>query len=93
VSSAKIIEVDTGAEDEEKAQNYSPSFKAKVALAVLRGDKTMPELAEQFDASEPDPGVAAQACLTRQASYLIGVASHPGMQSASSRNCMPRSVS
>jgi len=32
-----------------KRRNHSPSFKAKVALAALRGDKTMPELAEQFD--------------------------------------------
>ena len=32
-----------------KRRNHSPSIKAKVALAALRGDKTMPELAEQFD--------------------------------------------
>ena len=32
-----------------KRRNHSPSFKAKVALAAVRGDKTMPELAEQFD--------------------------------------------
>ena len=32
-----------------KRRNHSPSYKAKVALAALRGDKTMPELAEQFD--------------------------------------------
>ena len=32
-----------------KRRNHSPSFKAKVALAAVRGDKTMAELAEQFD--------------------------------------------
>ena len=32
-----------------KRRNHSPTFKAKVALAALRGDKTMPELAEQYD--------------------------------------------
>ena len=32
-----------------KRWNHSPTFKAKVALAALRGDKTMPEQAEQFD--------------------------------------------
>ena len=32
-----------------KRRNHSPSFKAKVALAAARGDKTMAELAEQFD--------------------------------------------
>jgi transposase len=30
-------------------RNYSPAFKAKVALAAVRGEKTMVELAEQFD--------------------------------------------
>lgn len=29
-------------------RNHSPSFKAKVALAALRGDKTAAELASQF---------------------------------------------
>ena len=30
-------------------RNHSPVFKAKVALAAVRGEKTMAELAEQFD--------------------------------------------
>jgi transposase len=30
-------------------RNHSPAFKAKVALAAIRGEKTMSELAEQFD--------------------------------------------
>ncbi len=30
-------------------RNHSAQFKAKVALATLRGDKTLTELAEQFD--------------------------------------------
>lgn len=30
-------------------RNHSPSFKAKVALAALRGDRTLAELAEQFE--------------------------------------------
>ncbi len=30
-------------------RNHSPQFKAKVALAVLRGEKTLAEPAEQFD--------------------------------------------
>ena len=32
-----------------KHRNHSPSVKAKMALAALRGDETIPELAEQFD--------------------------------------------
>jgi len=30
-------------------RNHSPTFKAKVALAAIRGEKTLTELAEQFD--------------------------------------------
>lgn len=30
-------------------RNHSPAFKAKVALAALKGNKTMSELATQFD--------------------------------------------
>ena len=30
-------------------RNHSAQFKAKVALAAIRGDKTLVELAEQFD--------------------------------------------
>ncbi|MCJ8335177.1 MAG: transposase, partial [Epibacterium sp.] len=30
-------------------RNHSPAFKATVALAALKGDKTMSELASQFD--------------------------------------------
>ena len=32
-----------------KRRNHSPAFKAKVALAATRGEKTVAELAEQFD--------------------------------------------
>ena len=30
-------------------RNHAPAFKAKVALAALRGDKTLAELAQIFD--------------------------------------------
>ena len=30
-------------------RNHSPVFKAKVALAALKGEKSLAELAEQFD--------------------------------------------
>ena len=32
-----------------KRRNHSAAFKAKVALAASRGDKTLAELAEQYD--------------------------------------------
>ena len=30
-------------------RNHSPAFKAKVVLAAVRGEKTLAELAQQFD--------------------------------------------
>jgi transposase len=32
-----------------KRRNHKPSFKAKVAIAALKGDLTMVELSEKFD--------------------------------------------
>ena len=32
-----------------KRRNHTPAFKAKVALAALKGERTLAELAEQFD--------------------------------------------
>jgi transposase-like protein len=30
-------------------RNHAPAFEAKVALAAIKGDRTVAELAEQFD--------------------------------------------
>ena len=30
-------------------RNHSPAFKAKVAVAAIKGEKTLTELAQQFD--------------------------------------------
>jgi transposase-like protein len=30
-------------------RNHTPAFKAKVAMAALKGEKTLTELAQQFD--------------------------------------------
>ena len=32
-----------------KRRNHAPAFKAKVALAAVKGERTLAELAEQFD--------------------------------------------
>jgi transposase len=32
-----------------KRRNHSPEFKAKVAIAAVKGDKTLAELTQQFD--------------------------------------------
>jgi transposase-like protein len=33
-------------------RNHAAAFKAKVAIAALRGDKTLAELAQQYDRME-----------------------------------------
>jgi transposase-like protein len=30
-------------------RNHTPAFKAQVALAAIKGDRTLSQLAEQFD--------------------------------------------
>jgi transposase len=32
-----------------KRRNHSPAYKAKVAVAAIKGDRTLAELSEQFD--------------------------------------------
>jgi transposase len=32
-----------------KRRNHAPAFKAKVAIAAVKGDKTLAELSEQYD--------------------------------------------
>lgn len=40
---------------ERSRQTHSPAFKAKVVLAAIKGEKTLLELAQQFDVHpEPD---------------------------------------
>jgi transposase-like protein len=37
-------------------RNHSPAFKAKVALAAIKGEKTLADLAQQFDVGREDAG-------------------------------------
>ena len=48
-------------------RNHTPAFKAKVALAALKGEKTLGELAQQFD-------VHANQITTWKAQLLEGAA-------------------
>jgi transposase-like protein len=51
-------------------RNHTAVFKAKVALAALRGDKTLAELAQQFDI-HPNQIVQWKAQLQEQAADLF----------------------
>ena len=52
-------------------RNHSPAFKAKVALAAVKGEKTLAEWAQQFD-GHPNPMTAWKAQLLEGAAGVFG---------------------
>ena len=59
-------------------RNHTPAFKAKVALAAIKGDRTVAQLAEQFDV-HPNQITAWKAQLEGGAADVFG----PGGNAAS----------
>jgi transposase len=52
-------------------RNHTPAFKAKVALAAIKGDRTLAQLAEQFDV-HPNQITAWKAQLETGAADVFG---------------------
>ena len=52
-------------------RNHSPAFKAKVALAAVKGERTLAQLAEQFDV-HPNQITAWKAQLEGSAANVFG---------------------
>lgn len=52
-------------------RNHTPAFKAKVALAAIKGEKTLTELAQQFDV-HPNPITQWRGQLLDGASGVFG---------------------
>ena len=63
-------------------RNHSPAFKAKVALAAVKGEKTLAELSQQFD-------VHANQITTWRTQLLEGAAGVFGADSASTEAAEP----
>jgi len=57
-------------------RNHSPAFKAKVALEAIRGDKTLAELAKQYDV-HPNQITDWKTQLLERASAVFGETSAP----------------
>ena len=55
-------------------RTHSPAFKAKVALAAIKGEKTLAELAQQFDV-HPNQITAWKAQLNDGAAGVFGAGS------------------
>ena len=52
-------------------RNHTPAFKAKVALAAIKGDRTLAQLAEQFDV-HPNQITSWKAQLEGRAADVFG---------------------
>jgi hypothetical protein len=55
-------------------RNHSPAFKAKVALAAVKGEKSLAELAQQFD--DHSFWTVAQVCSDRTCELTGGTDDH-----------------
>ena len=65
-------------DDEQRARrNHSPAFKAKVALAAIKGERTIAQLADQFDV-HPNQITSWKAQLEGGAADLFGSGSGKG---------------
>jgi transposase-like protein len=57
-------------------RNHTPAFKAKVALAAIKGDRTIAQIAEQFDV-HPNQVTAWKAQLEGSAADVFGSGGGP----------------
>jgi transposase-like protein len=74
-----------------KRRNHSPGFKAKVALAAMRGDRTLSELAQQYEV-HPHQIQDWKKRLSSDAHTSSGTATPRGrIPKRRSRSCEPRS--
>ena len=60
-------------------RNHTPAFKAQVALAAIKGDRTLAELAEQFDV-HPNQITSWKAQLESGAAEVFGAGSGTAAQ-------------
>lgn len=73
-------------------RNHTAGFTAKVALAAVKGEKTLAELAEQFDI-HPNQITHWKSQLLEGAEGVFGGEAKPdaASEAVASRRCTPRS--
>jgi transposase len=62
-------------------RNHTPAFKAKVAVAAIKGDRTLAQLADAFDV-HPNQITTWKAQLESGAADVFGAGSHASAQPA-----------
>ena len=70
-------------------RNHTPAFKAKVALAAIKGDRTIVQLAEQFDV-HPNQITTWKAQLETGAADVFGPAGGKAAQPVVDVNAVER---
>ena len=74
-------------------RNHTPAFKAKVALAAIKGDRTLAQIAEQFDV-HPNQVTSWKTQLEGAAADVFGPGAEPQRDNppSTSSRCTPRSA-
>ena len=72
-------------------RNHSAAFKAKVALAAVKGDHTLVQLAERFDV-HPNQITQWKSELLQRAAEVFATAAESAKLDPTSRRCTPRSA-
>ena len=72
-------------------RTHSPAFKAKVALAALKGEKTLAELAQHYDV-HPNQTTAWKAQLAEEGAAGVFGSGPVGNPGAPAVVCTPRSA-
>jgi len=81
-----------GAENMKRPRrNHSAAFKAKVALAAVKGDHTLVQLAERFDV-HPNQITQWKIELLQRAAEVFATAAESAKLDPTSRRCTPRSA-
>ena len=73
-----------------KRRNHSPQFKAKVALAAIKGDKTLAELSAEFDVHPNQITQWKQQLLENASELSVKIGDRRLLALRRSKSCMPR---